>query len=208
MATVEHPILFSGEMVKAILAGKKTQTRRVIKAPFPFLNGYYTNWSDDADVWYPTTPSGKIGLAKPIWCPYGKIGDHLWVRETFSRVDKGNFTIFKADGLTAEEYGYDKITWKPSIFMPRRASRITLEVTDIRVERVQDISQEDIESEGIQFVDGYLSELCVLRDCVAGIRSTRIKFYKNLWDKINGKRGFGWDVNPWVWVVSFKRIKP
>jgi hypothetical protein len=176
----EHPILFSTEMVKAILAGNKTQTRRVILRRERDEVGSIrirpeNNYSVDM-------------ILQCFKCPYGKTGDHLWVRESFSTVDKGNFIIYKADGLTAEEVGIDKIRWKPSIHMPRRFCRIKLEVIDIRVERVQDISIPDVDAEGFGWHDQW--------DCLPDFAKT--------WNNINGKRGFGWDVNPFVWVITFQ----
>ena len=128
-------------------------------------------------------------------CPYGKPGDRLWVRETFGVCDfpggSASFgkrkILYKADGETT----YDIGKWKPSIFMPRMYSRITLEITSVRVERLQDISNKDIESEGA---------------CGMACVTHRLTF-KQLWDSINSKRGYSWESNPWVWVVEFERIK-
>ena len=124
-----------------------------------------------------------------IKCPYGKIEDILWVRESFANVDKGNFTIYQADGLTAEEVGVDKIRWKPSIHMPRKASRIILEITNIKVEQIQEINRIDVIAEGM----------------TGEINENPVDKFVKLWNKINEPRGFGWDKNPWVWVVSFRR---
>ena len=130
-------------------------------------------------------------------CPYGVPGDRLWVRETFYSNGMCKNTMschYRAtyNGL----FTPDTVPWKwtPSIFMPRWASRITLEITGVRVERVQDISEEDARAEGIP--DEYR----------AGHRIYYRPRFKTLWDSINAKRGFGWDSNPWVWVVEFKRV--
>lgn len=167
----EHPIPFTVEMIQAILAGRKTMTRRVIK-PQPKIYPDRIVWKTNK---YSTFTTDLKDKGWPIKCPYGQVGDLLWVK-------KGRF-------------------------MPKKEATIWLEITNIRVERLQDISQMDIENEGIDFVDGYLNELCKWRDCVSGIHNTRIKYFKQLWDKFNSKRGCGWNTNPWVWVIEFKRIK-
>lgn len=181
----EHPILFSGEMVRAILDGRKTQTRRVI-TPRP------VSW--DSEPIYNTSARGwhfKGGEKYKYKCPYGIPGDRLWVRETWHEATpEPGFLVYRATYRWPQDF-----KWKPSIFMPREASRITIEVTDIRVERVQDISDEDVLAEGFRmdntaiFSRGYQGAMQIL------------------WDSINAKRGFGWNANPWVWVVSFKVIK-
>ena len=179
----ERPILFSGEMVRAILDDRKTMTRRVVK-PQP---------EQDTDCPY------HIGTGierKARICPYGKPGDRLWVRETFcDRNNNGEQIkpLYRSDGQEYQD-GDGRLfepKWKPSIFMPRWASRITLEITNVRVERLQDISNKDIESEG-----------ACGRACV-----THRLTFKQLWDSINSKRGYSWESNPWVWVVEFERIK-
>ncbi len=201
----ETPILFSTPMVQAILNGKKTQTRRVIKpqpkqAPFR---------SDDV------TDS-----------PFGTYGDRLWVRETWTEYHTVNY-IKRADGRSFSEVsdgciaykadGYESINdlkehiqlmsecdleavetnrWRPSIHMPKKYARIWLNVIRVRAERLQDISEVDARAEGVE-----------------PLSSNGLDFdsYHNsfihLWDSINKKRGFGWDKNPWVWVVEFRRIK-
>lgn len=209
----ERPILFSGPMVRAILAGEKTQTRRVCKkAHFP------------GDVWAdavcPARETGWIaweGAVQPgealaaftqkqyregFPCPYGQPGDRLWVRETFlcaGHDAQGRFVgAYRADEEDAQKAGdaanpkcrYDTATWRPSIFMPRALSRITLEVVRVRVERVQDISDEDALAEGLTFTH----------------YSPIKQGFHWLWDDINEARGYGWAVNPWVWVIEFKRV--
>lgn len=196
----ERPIIFNSEMVRAILDGTKSQTRRVMKIqpsikPQTFIDikgRFIAGWPGESEFDY-----------FDCHCPYGKPGDRLWVRETwnqpFRATETNNGCIYRADygwkgrpDLTME-MGDDQ-PWSPSIFMPRSASRITLEVTGVRVERVQEISEDDAEVEGISG-EWHLIEVPSAR---AGFRA--------LWDLINAKRCYGWDVNPWVWVVEFKPI--
>lgn len=222
----ERPILFSGEMVRAILAGKKTQTRRVIKPQPQALNdrGWfeYRGKSRGKCTWNAFVTKAVLGTA-PIeeWCPYGQPGDRLWVRETWNTVDyevdyPGVCIRYKASEPTpgvlrqSEDYwiSWDIVEkhgdnpdkymdanfrsdWRPSIHMPRWASRITLEVTGVRVEQVQDISEADVQAEG----------------CETGSEYWYDEFRK-LWNAINDKRGFGWYTNPWVWVVEFRMVRP
>lgn len=211
----EHPILFSGEMVRAILAGKKTQTRRVIK-PQPEEYRGMIRWQKTKTNAILTVPEGLIADN-----PYGQPGDLLWVRETHrlasinARTDSQFWTIqFKEgfnvlpypqpkrelfepiaakDNFTTSNTGIDFGKWRPSIFMPRWASRITLRITDIRVERVQDISDYDCSCEGIALtsLDG----------------SNYRNDFSALWDSINVKRGYSWESNPWVFVIEFERVK-
>ncbi len=206
----ERPILFNGEMVRAILDGRKTQTRRVIK-PQPFWVASSGRWCWEipkraqnpgcsttavtaSRQWHEYLPDGC--------CPYGVPGDKLWVRETWKSTGLlanstprytracGRFA-YRAD--LAQRDRDLHIPWRASIHMPRWASRITLEVTDVRVERVQDITE-----------DGAIREGC----CDANHKDFHVGAFHDLWDSINAKRGFGWDSNPWVWVVEFKRVDP
>ena len=192
----ERPIIFSGEMVRAILDGRKAMTRRVIK--------YY-----QFDF--------RQAPATSTECPYGQPGDRLWVRETWSGplYPQGDRIFYKANGVEDDSGERDgwwfdipgkkgeeefipnfKANWKSPLFMPRWASRILLEITAVRVERIKDIAGKDIEAEGIP-VDFTIS----------GAFSALHKFHE-LWDSLNAKRGYGWDANPWVWVISFRRIQP
>lgn len=202
----ERPILFSGEMVRAILRDEdpKTQTRRVVKPqPTDRIEG-----KGNGRFWT-TIPSiggetGKYSIHE-IACPYGRPGDRLWVRETFADLRGQGFPApfgYAADcrpgsdsDQARKDYG---VKWKPSIFMPRWASRIELEVVDVRVERVQAITEDDAKAEGVIYSARPGSELG------NGYRNR----YRELWDELNAKRGHGWDRNPWVWVVKFERIKP
>jgi len=211
----ERPILFSGPMVRAIVTGQKTVTRRVMKpqpqkAPVDVVDGV-PSWDS------PTNSAGEVQMntqhGKP--CPYGKPGDRLWVRETFSRSNPGGdegVYFYRADGRFPSVMGggcfYGDEIWKPSIHMPRFASRILLEVTDVRVERLQAITWEEALDEGIgdhRFEcdrpvepDGYPA-------CSCGSVGY-VDAFAELWNTINGTGA--WDTNPWVWVVEFKRIEP
>lgn len=208
-ATKERPILFSGEMVRAILAGRKTQTRRVIKSQPNF------DWSPSVGFYCPVVVDrhGHDELGPELYgaadeddgrkSPYGKPGERLWVRETFCVCDDDQKNgmwagehpdhIHRADwnGPDPQYEGFSK--WKSPIHMPRWASRILLEITDIRVEQVQDISEADAEAEGVK-PTSHPSE---------GHRES----FAKLWNEINEKRGFAWYTNPWVWIIEFRRIK-
>ena len=174
---IERPILFSGAMVRAILEGKKTQTRRVCKVP--------------------SIPEGNADTLRSIalGSPYGRPGDRLWVRETMG-IDSVGGRHYRA--TTAVAHCVQK--WKPSIFMLRNDCRITLEVTGVRVERVQEITEDDAAAEGVHSTGSYF---CMCKN--HGTLYLHAKdAYMELWDSINSKRGYGWDVNPWVWVVEFR----
>ena len=197
----ERPILFNADMVRAILDGRKTQTRRVVTAK-QMAKAHGLMMEDEAID----------------WCPYSRDGcRRLWVRETWRPFfDEGNLwdcIEYRADGAKIKPSGLDEDTgyrfdemcepgdlnphWRPSIHMPRWASRITLEVVDVRVERVKSIDHDDARKEG------------VVLDTVAGGGDDRYPWaFHRLWDSINAKRGRGWDVNPWVWAVTFKQVKP
>ena len=191
----EHPILFSGAMVRAILEGRKTQTRRVIKMHHrkdcPFS---YDENDDTGYEWVDAGPdfSGH-DYRQPCRCinfPYGDIGDRLWVRETFNGGVDGIPVVYRA--TNPELNG---APWKPSIHMPRTLSRINLEVTAVRVEQIQDITREDVYAEGLQRGEGWgpLGRL------------GSVDGFSDLWDSINAKRGYSWVSNPWVWVIEFER---
>ena len=198
----EKPIIFNTQMIQAILDSRKTMTRRVIK-PQPEGADYWTVHKEPwykKEIFFPNKDYAKPPLLK---CPYGKIGDRLWVRETHMVYNSPEFKSLEEDMLR-EDLIFYKATdafrvyrgekWKPSIHMFRRHSRINLEITDIRVERVKDISLKDIEAEGIKDK----------RETNNAI-GQQTKF-RALWDDINFKKGYGWEVNPWVFVISFKRI--
>lgn len=194
----ERPILFSGPMVRAIMDGRKTMTRRVVKPqPEMVFDGESLSDGNAYGGWEPKLPPWSK------W-PY-QLGDTLWVRETWQGAVDGdeplygiiyraswnaNEPAFKRDDR-AEKYFTGVSKWRPSIHMPRWASRITLEVTGVRVERLQDITEHDAIGEGV-------------------ISSDYDKTYRYafsvLWDSINAKRGYGWAANPWVWVIEFRNM--
>lgn len=184
----ERPILFSAPMVRAILEGRKTMTRRVIK-PQPEIREISGLTVYPVDVYKPTYSLSQI-LNK---CPYGQPGDNLWVRETFN-ADWCDHVIYRADGGSAVAAGYaEEPKWKPSIFMPRCASRINLEITNVRVERLNDISEEDARAEGAELSCGEM------RQDYPNYKRT----FKRLWESINGTGA--WEANPFVWVIEFKK---
>ena len=206
----ERGMLMNSAMVNAILEGSKTQTRRVIKhKSIPDIKQVGTCYGSKEFDW---TVYGARAIQDFSWvdCPYGKVGDQLWVRETFGVFDKDHQIdskyYYKADtpeGSDSDEirinYGYK---YKPSIHMPRAASRIQLEITDIRVERLNDISEDDCDAEcfGGDFPKKVLPSLAHLFDSSMSIKQC----FAALWESINGKGS--WNQNPWVWVIEFKRI--
>lgn len=195
----EHPILFSASMVRAILEGRKTQTRRVVK-PQPIAakkyvgGGFVEHRPNRTDGGKDRTAVGAPSCFLARVSPYGGPGDRLWVRETWGIAgdmphDPG-YVEYRADcSGNFNEVGDLVPRWRPSIHMRREDSRITLEITDVRVQRVQDISEADALAEG----------------CRSAIRHSAV--FADLWDSINARRGFGWNANPWVWVLTFKRVE-
>jgi hypothetical protein len=189
----EHPILFSTPMVTAILDARKIQTRRVVDKLYPISNPN-GNWVYVGEENGGYVFKDSISSTIPLKCPYGQVGDRLWVRETFL-IATDNSIIYKADNNMARHKGI----WKPSIFMPRWASRITLEITDIRVQKLHEIGQlthDDCAKEGWPF--GYNPDF---------LQEHPLATFRRYWDSINEKRGYGWDKNPWVWVITFKVLE-
>jgi len=192
----ERPILFSTPMVQAILEGRKTMTRRVIKLQ-PGHGEYYDELAPGE---YAYISSG--GISGPYKCPYGNPGDILWVKETFSLFKSSfNTQIQYEDGTTdtlrlrVEDWEKFRI-WKrkegrhSSLFMFKSMSRIRLLIKSILVERLQDISAEDIKAEGIYYTIDYYASL--------------LQQWQDLWIKINGPES--WEANPWVWVIKFEKL--
>lgn len=214
----EHPILFSAPMVRAILEGRKTQTRRVCKnkvyANGLGFNGHDFNCHNDylppsallmdyREGGYDLTTSDLEGWGEA--CPYGQPGDRLWVRECFAD-EAGGTRPYLGDHLYYRAEPQQPLCerWTPSIHMPRWASRILLEVVSVRVERLQDISEADAKAEGVIWDDAgqywQPSEDINCPCCFA------YGAYAELWESINGRES--WDANPWVWVVEFRRVTP
>ncbi|TDV39582.1 hypothetical protein C7405_101701 [Paraburkholderia caballeronis] len=226
----ESPILFSGPMIRAILDGRKTQTRRPM-TPQPSFDDRGLLW------WHSSKHTGSactepVGVPSDAWlakCPYGVISDHLWVRETYVAYGRWETRFSEKKGRdewhfvdltleTGREYRFDGAlpnarrdsvtpTWwrRPSIFMPRVASRITLEVAGVRIERLQAISEADALAEGIYLFPGDGGGY----KTASGEQEydTAVEAYRHLWDDLNAARGYGFDVNPFVWVIEFRRIQ-
>ena len=211
----EHPILFSGRMVRAILAGQKTETRRPVKPqPGEGWDGmnikceYFNPTAEKKDgEQYPGPEVFGFADEDESWkSPYGAPGDRLWVRETWLH-DEIDGYYYRAD--KHEDGNSPDIKWRPAIFMPRACCRIYLQIEEIRVERLQAITHQGAIAEGIDLwlrekgiefratlIDKYKSSLTTL--------SILQVAYSYLWEEINGKGS--WDLNPWVWVIKFKRI--
>jgi hypothetical protein len=206
----DHPILFSTPMVQAILEGRKTQTRRVVKIDgmLPYTGNKPLITHECGSIYY-------FWGHKEVKCPYGQPGDVLWVRESFKwDVFTGGYSaLYKADYKT--NFGGK---WKPSIHMPKSACRLFLGITNVRVERLHDISEDDAKAEGIQTKaygshpyfctrdylsktnsDGFWPGFCA--DTGDQYRSS----FQTLWQSINGEQS--WNENPWVWVIEFQRIE-
>ncbi|AOX32961.1 hypothetical protein IPC1241_19175 [Pseudomonas aeruginosa] len=205
----ERPILFSGPMVRAILEGRKTVTRRVVKPQPDFLGSMVD----------PNTPFKTLdaGLHARITCPYGEPGDRLWVREAWaadaqvdaiapSDLSQGEPIWYPAD-LSVRQTGCSMISKgrvRPSIHMPRWACRILLEITAVRVERLQDISEEQALAEGVRGEPcDHARQACADIGCWGDTAKGAFGF---LWESLNGEGS--WAANPWVWVVEFKRVTP
>lgn len=200
----ERPILFSGPMVRAILEGKKTQTRRVVKV----TDTGRVKEPGSSRNWHLDDPNAILA------CPFGQIGDRLWVRETFA---VGEGVIYREDWSRTCDPKILKGKWKPSIFMPRDLCRISLEIVSVRVERLNDISEADAEAEGLErfspnswknyeFKTAHPRSGEVISDEKHRTLSysDTVRSFKSLWQSINGSGS--WEVNPWVWVVEFKRL--
>jgi len=246
MTPKERPIIFSAEMVRAILEGRKTQTRRPIKPQppnakdqqvWPNKDGGWSYWINDS-VW------------QDIKCPYGRRGDRLWVRETWRVSSESNYypigkkrlwieykagvkigfrqcidTFSVSDNeISKRAWGkYKAGTWRPPFHMPRWASRITLEITEVRVERAQDITEKDAIAEGAFEINDNLKQDAA-RAALAANKTTvgPIDYFRELWDSIYTKMKHQesdmgrfsvdstrclWDQNPWVWVICFSMLE-
>jgi hypothetical protein len=249
---MDRPIPFSGEMVRAILDGRKTQTRRVVKTVWD--DHFEEPCQNSKGEWFvcDNRPPDILN-AYFLHCPYGQPGDRLWVRESWkiSSFMEGDPISFQyKDGTIKEEneragefgnnyeewyekviiqssdylekikhpmddegiyhweHGKSPLPWRPSIFMPRWASRILLEVVSVRVERVKDISENDAYSEGIRHIPKFVNNINFASwsdDVCSYNYPTAKEAFHGLWDSINGKK-YPWDANPYVWVIEFKVV--
>ena len=205
----EKPIIFSGPMIRAILDGTKTQTRRIAKLN---ASGRVKEVGSPRN-WHCGDPNAIEA------CPFGKVGSHLWVRESFqyeSTTGEYEFDLKKCivrykatepdagPWMNAEDE--ESYAWRPSIHLPRWASRITLEVVRVRLERLQGITEEDAIAEGIDEDGEEYAEGERLQS--AGSPQSPFRYaFVSLWNSINGKRGFSWAANPYVWALTFKRLQ-
>ncbi|HDH1524126.1 TPA: hypothetical protein PIU61_004754 [Klebsiella quasipneumoniae subsp. similipneumoniae] len=252
----ERGMIFNSEMVRAIVSGRKTQTRRIMKVQ-PSEDFTPMNMALETDYkarWYTPGVVDKDGYLQPASkkvfgvsnenegysCPFGAVGDRIWVRETFqgplfdydlmdsyckdpTPFEKPEFCVYKADGVPAPEF-YDAddelhCCWRPSIHMPRWASRILLEITDVRVERLNAISEEDAQREGVHtevWDQTVVARNYAARDEFFQFWSEGMPHYvemnqlyrssfRSLWESIYGAEN--WLANPWVWVIEFKRVE-
>jgi hypothetical protein len=200
----ERPILFNAEMVNAVLSGRKTQTRRIV--PEKVLDEYY-NYDEHCDAVMPSGISCTRQYEKEFFldrCKQGEVGDQLWVRETFRITEPSDCGCSDHCNCNFGGPAYratspdDEEKWTPSIHMPRCASRIQLEITGVRVERLNDISEEDAAAEGCD-----KSKSVAAR--TIGWCETPVRAFNRLWKQIYGADS--WNGNPWVWVVEFKKIE-
>ncbi|WP_128805057.1 hypothetical protein [Klebsiella grimontii] len=235
----ERGMVFNGEMVRAILDGRKTQTRRIM-APQPADDIERCIFPNPEAIGWKSSLRHKRGSTTAHFCHYGKPGDRIWVRETFqgplfdydlmdsyckdsTPFEKPEFCVYKADGVPAPEF-YDAddelhCRWRPSIHMPRWASRILLEITDVRVERLNAISEEDAQREGVH--TEVWDQTVVARNYAAideffqfwsedmphyvEMNQLHQSSFRSLWESIYGEES--WQANPWVWVIEFKRVE-
>lgn len=218
-----HPIPFTSPMVRAILDGSKTQTRRVVKGSQAWpINTHHVTMLESRGTAMAVDAQRRT-YGPEIKCPYGMPGDQLWVREAWRVIDVAN--CFAPREITAahriwyeadapHQPGFGK--YRPPMFMPRWASRITLEITGVRVEKLQDISEADAQAEGVERIasGGFyryslpgdspgLMEVGKAGKCPTAFAKLA---YEALWESINGPGS--WAANPWVWVIEFKRVKP
>ncbi|MBD1412833.1 hypothetical protein NUJ30_08565 [Burkholderia contaminans] len=228
----ERPILFSGAMVRAILEGSKTQTRRIVKPTgahhiFQFRGREEARGTDEPTGEWAWCRAERV-ISEHIRCPYGKPGDRLWVREAFRLTSDFDGDSPTRVGERCLDAGY-RAPWAPvryevdgaerdwrwvgtppghevtagraraSMHMPRWASRITLEITDVRAERLQAISWDDAIAEGIKDP----RRAAVRIDPIDGT----VAQFRQLWDSLNAAQGHGWDANPWAWVVEFRKVE-
>lgn len=219
----ERPIIFNAPMVRAILDGRKTQTRRIVKpqpwpgVPFIGIAGMVAIWRRDY--------GDDTSMMSLVRLSHGQPGDRLWVKETFATLCPGSYEEEKPRAGTYQDIRYkasDRMAdcaddvrgyrWRPSIHMPRWASRIDLEITAVRVERLQDISEEDAIAEGIEYDQGWEEEPgfgyldYLSKDDSYSFTNPRDSF-RSLWGAAYAKGNYGWSANPWVFIYEFRRIE-
>jgi len=228
---VERPIILNADMVRAVLNGSKTQTRRIIQSPAKNMQvtvQKVIDYREPGDKWYGEhvfsmrNQSGtwcdytkEQFLAK---CPFGAVGDRLWVRETFATLEPGSYEPVKpcdgyaqvvryaaSDRLANSDRDVRGFNWRPSIHMPRWASRITLEITNVGVQRIQSISQNDAAREGLVKLPAS-GRYCINEgdQYFGGASHDARGVFSWLWSSIYGEES--WQANPWVWVIEFKRV--
>ena len=232
----ERPIIFSAPMVRALLEGRKSQTRRLVKPQPECVDG--ATWRADGLSWAPCRDELSRGILDQIGpairCPHGATGDRLWTKETWAPADRWadgferedpTCVRYRADGaairfegdvpIPLDAYAWSEPpAWRSPIYMPRWASRITLEIVDVRVERLQSITDEDAMAEGISPGDGawhdgpdgkYFADKCGWY--IDHVRHNAPSHaFRALWDSLHGKRA-PWSSSPWVWVLTFKRVE-
>jgi hypothetical protein len=203
----ERGILFSAPMVRALLDGRKTQTRRLVNRQGP----HFHERAELVGRNLPGLPTGAFVFVDAcgedpvpvaVRCPYGEPGDRLWVKETFGFLaGNGLRTVYRADGdppARSDGSRVEGMKWRPSIFMPRRASRLTLRIESVRVQRLQSISEKDARAEGATRVDF---------GATGGVGiGSYAQAYRTLWSSLHGPES--WAANPWVWVLDFKKEAP
>lgn len=207
----ERPILFSEPMLRAIERGRKTQTRRVLRKQPPAEVTDIIRNGDDFVAAYPNREAIRpyVFSANPL---YGDPGDRLWVRETW-RPFRGSFQHRAALDCDGDPIDFVGGGWKPSIHMPRAACRLRLDLTHVRMERLQACTMSDAIREGTPDTYGdavgmYGRQTLADRAAHHWDNHTRIENFRWIWDRINGARGYGWEKNPWVWVLGFRIATP
>lgn len=212
---IERGMIFNGEMVRAILDGRKTQTRRIVKGTEGAVK-FCKEWDINGEEIFVVLGEKDHTRMNPVFgatsCPFGTVGDRIWVRETWAEAGAGapNLKLYRANYPAHVPPHYenvppaDEIRWTPSIHMPRAACRILLEITSVRVERLNAISEEDARAEGI--IDGGCLNCGEPEPCgCANPEPDATDAFAYLWQSIYGQEN--WNANPWVWVIEFKSIE-
>lgn len=222
----ERPIVFAGREVRAMLDGRKTQARRVVRWPNAAVNAdgcVVMPPGVGTEQWWPC--SRVDGDEKPLRCPYGTPGSKLWVRETFAlehlgedgervvyRIDRAARWVAEGETIHYLESSYKPARWTPAVQMPRRLSRLALDVTGVRVQRLQDISEDDACAEGLKVTGPTANQAGEVIDDRPGylghgsLWHDPRRAFETIWDSVNGKSA-QWSSNPWVWVLEFKRVE-